>query len=221
MTAVAAWSKQQLVAAGHGGLVYVNECKPSFTKFGMIPAGLDIISFDQYELANESKFAPTTWWLQEPKENQAFAAQFIAPKMHPHQKLMVVPGFYGNDTAKTVEHAVQDGRLLAKLEAYWTWIKDDKKMVGLNPYHWVRFQSVFRRRPIRCFVASHTYSPSYLSMAQHNSNACPKPPAKCTHMCYGSVCGPDGELFGWGAKNYPRLVVRMKEIGAIIRANSL
>lgn len=40
-------------------------------------------------------------------------------------------------------------------------------------------------------------------------------------MCYNSVCGPDGELFGWGAKNFPRLVARMKEIGAIIRANSL
>ena len=51
----------------------------------------------------------------------------------------VVPGFYGNDTATDAEHAVQDGRLLAKLEAYWDWIKDDKRMVGLNPYHWVRF----------------------------------------------------------------------------------
>ena len=26
----------------------------------------------------------------------------------------------------------------AKLEAYWAWIKDDARMIGLNPYHWVR-----------------------------------------------------------------------------------
>ena len=160
MTAVAAWGKQQLVAAGHGGLVYVNECKPSFTKVGMIPAGLDIISFDQYELANESKFAPTPWWLQEPKGNQAFAAQFIAPEMHPHQRLIVVPGFYGNDTATKAEHAVQDGRLLAKLEAYWTWIKADENIVGLNPYHWVRFKSVFRQRPTASLLLTRILCPN-------------------------------------------------------------
>ena len=128
----------------------MNECKSSFnaTRWhhghtmrgitGMIPAGLDIISFDSYELVNGSSFAPTPWWLQEPKENKAYTEAVIVPKMHPHQKLMVVPGFYGNDTATAAEHTVQDGRLLAKLEAYWTWIKDDEKMVGLNPYHWVR-----------------------------------------------------------------------------------
>jgi hypothetical protein len=143
LTAVAAFCKQQLVSIGaRHGLVYVNECKPSFTKpsgiTGMIPAGLDIISFDSYELANETSFAPTPWWLQEPKENKAFAKAVIVPKLHPHQKLMVVPGFYGNDTATAAEHVVQDERLLAKLEAYWTWIKDDEEVVGLNPYHWVR-----------------------------------------------------------------------------------
>ena len=127
--------------------------------------------------------------LQEPLENQAFAAKEIIPKMHPHQRLMVVPGFYGNDTGTAEQHAVQDGRLLAKLEAYWAWIKSDERMAGLNPYHW------------------------------DDTNACPPKPAKCTHMCYGGVCGPDGELFGWGAKNYPRLLARMREIGAAIHGN--
>ena len=49
--------------------MYVNECKPSFTKAvggfkssGKLPAGLDIISFDSYELTNLSSFAPTPWW---------------------------------------------------------------------------------------------------------------------------------------------------------------
>ena len=44
-------------------------------------------------LANESKFAPEPWWLQEPIQNRAFAEAHILPKLRPHQKLMVVPGF--------------------------------------------------------------------------------------------------------------------------------
>ena len=36
----------------------------------------------------------------------------------------------------------------------------------------------------------------------------------------GVGSGLDGELFGWGARNYPRLRARMKQIGAIIAANA-
>lgn len=104
---------------------------------------------------------------------------------------MVIPGFYGNDSATPAAHALQDGRLLAKLEAYWEWIQGSTRIVGLNPYHW------------------------------DDTNACLlKNTSACTHMCYDTVCGLDGELFGFGAKNFPRLVARMREIGAIIAANA-
>ena len=111
-------------------------------------------------LANHSSFAPTPWWLQEPKENREFARTHIIPTLHPHQRLMVVPGLYGNDSATPAEHALQDERLLAKLDAYWEWIQDDTRMVGLNPYHWT------------------------------DTNACLlKNTSACTHMCYDGVCG--------------------------------
>ena len=44
-------------------------------------------------LANSSKFPRTPWWLLEPIQNRAFAETHILPKLRPHQKLMVVPGF--------------------------------------------------------------------------------------------------------------------------------
>jgi hypothetical protein len=111
-------------------------------------------------LANHSSFAPTPWWLQEPKENREFARTHIIPTLHPHQRLMVVPGLYGNDSATPAEHALQDERLLAKLDAYWEWIQNDTRMVGLNPYHWT------------------------------DTNACLlKNTSACTHMCYDGVCG--------------------------------
>ena len=50
-----------------------------------------------------------------------------------HQRLVLVPGLYGNDSASPAAQAVQDERLLAKLEEYWSWAREDETVVGLNP----------------------------------------------------------------------------------------
>ena len=68
----------------------------------------------------------------------------------------------------------QDGRLLAKLEAYWTWIKDDERMVGLNPYHWVRQHRLicqFRHdaRDGSALATAHVRTRMDLSAAVHRS----------------------------------------------------
>ena len=130
LTAVAAFCKKKLMQMGHTkALVYLNECSGSFIANSpnrrpndyfkdSIPAGLDIISYDSYQLSNNTKFAPTPWWLQEPIGNRLFYKTHILPKLRPHQKFMVVPGFYGNDSATADEQTLQDGRLLAKLEQY-------------------------------------------------------------------------------------------------------
>ena len=88
---------------------------------------------------------------------------------------------------------LHDARLVAKLNAYWDWISADPLMVGLNPYHWGTTSS--GREGPNC------------------SNT-----GGCLTMCYGGVCGRDGELFGEGAQAYPRLVERMGEIGRLIGA---
>lgn len=226
LTAVAAYSKQQLLVAGVGhGLVYVNECKLSFNNThrpygikGLLPAGLDLISFDAYQLSNLSTFAPTPWWLQEPRANRAFVARELIPRMHPHQRLMVIPGLYGNDSATAAEHAVQDTRLVAKLEAYWEWIKGDDRIIGLNPYHWV-CHAWCRLFGFWCPCFDPTVSWQGKPNASCQCNG-PVPPPKCRHMCYGSVCGRACNLFGFGARNFPRLLRRMRQIGAIIRSTT-
>ena len=35
-------------------------------------------------------------------------------------------------------------------------------------------------------------------------------------MCYGGVCGRDGELFGQGCESFPKLVKRMADIGKLM-----
>lgn len=63
-----------------------------------MPEGLDLISLDSYELANQSvktighSFAGQPWWLAEPLEIRQFYDQVVKPKLWPHQRLMVVPG---------------------------------------------------------------------------------------------------------------------------------
>ena len=111
---------------------------------GKLPEGLDLISIDSYELGNISRanktvghtYAGYPWWQAEPLENKQFYQQFLAPKLWPHQRMMVVPGFYGNNTATAAEAALQDERLVEKLDIYWEWVKSDPLMVGMNPYHW-------------------------------------------------------------------------------------
>ena len=232
LSAAASFAKAQLRKEGHGSaLVYVNECKNSFIGkscehpatqgnctpvtcwhcggreypgwiHGKIPEGLDLISLDSYELGNQTNktighsFAGHPWWLAEPLEARQFYDEVVKPKLWPHQRLMVVPGLYGNNSFAVPETArdLHDTRLVAKLDAYWDWIRVDPLMVGLNPYHWGTTSS--GREGPNC---------------SHTSGG-------CLTMCYGGVCGGDGELFGEGAQAYPKLVRRMGEIGREIAA---
>ena len=72
-------------------------------------------------------------------------------------------GIFGSHYAPPVCNttlAETEANILAKLDAYWEWIQNDTRMVGLNPYHWT------------------------------DTNACLlKNTSACTHMCYDGVCG--------------------------------
>jgi hypothetical protein len=80
--------------------VWVNECAISFTGetaepmggsgrdwawIKELPAGLDIISMDAYELANSTRLTDDPWYLAEPRENREMYEQFIYPMLHAHQ----------------------------------------------------------------------------------------------------------------------------------------
>ena len=70
---------------------------------------------------------------QEPLQAAAFYRRFVYPKLHPHQRTMVVPGLYG-DATESVES--QEPALLEKLDAFWRWVRNDTKVVGIIPWHW-------------------------------------------------------------------------------------
>ena len=246
LTAAANFIKASLRRVGHGQVyVYVNECKSSFIGrscdhpgdgtngtqncsaqtcidagcapdecwhcggreyagwiHGKLPQGLDLISIDSYELGNQTHKTvghpfplPTPWWLAEPLEIQRFYKEVVEPKLWPHQRLMITPGLYGNNSygVPNAAHELQDRRLVAKMDQYWQWIKDDPLVVGINPYHWGNARSGVEGP--NCTAEGH-----------------------CLTMCYGDVCGKDGELFGEGCQAYPQLMRRMAEIGHEIEA---
>ena len=151
LTAVANFCRARLQTAGHGSAdVYINECARSFIGAGewgggewpgwikgKIPEGLTLVSLDNYMLANATNKTTrqvTPYWSAEVQRVQKlYKLAFPPERLHPHQRLMVVPGLYGNDSATAAEHATHDGQLVKKMELYWQWIQNDTQIVGLCP----------------------------------------------------------------------------------------
>ena len=115
---------------------------------------------------------------------------------------MVAPGLFGNNSATAAEQAVHDERLVAKLDAYWNWAAEDDRIIGFSPYMWA------------------DSSPCTDALEPNRSKGC-----WLKHTCYerapgSGPCGRPGELFGFGAQHYPKVVARLREIGAIVHNNA-
>jgi hypothetical protein len=116
---------------------------------------------------------PRPWWVQEPIETEFFFKHWVYPLMAAHQRAILVPGLFSNDTSREPNSAavreLQVQRMTAKFNGYWAWAQADTRVHGLNPYHYGR--------------------------EAHRS------------------------AYGQGAEHFPKLVRRMAEVGAIIKAS--
>ena len=204
ISAVSSYCREQLVAAGNPDAdIYINECARAFIGAGewgggawpgwikgMIPAGLSLISIDNYKLANATNRSGTVtpWWVQEVLDVKRLYSLAFSGRLHPHQQLLVVPGLYGNDSATASEHDLHDSQLVSKMELYADWMRRDSNIVGLCPYHWEDTPNPPRpgSGPWVCFEPN-------------------KLPGNCGHV---------GELFGRGARHYPKLLAKLREIGS-------
>ena len=62
----------------------------------------------------------------------------LIPKLAAHQKLILVPGtFADGNRQRSGSLAAQDNVIAQKLEAYFQWMQEDERVVGLNAYHWL------------------------------------------------------------------------------------
>ena len=122
-------------AFGRSVLLYGNECThPSGL---VVPAELDLFSFDVYDKQNVDGASEVAMV-------RSIAEKTIFPQLAPHQKLLLVPGVYGN-TPATCEKAggsaavcsldAQATQVVAKLEGFFSWAKIEDRIAGFNSWH--------------------------------------------------------------------------------------
>ena len=104
-----------------------------FAKAGKIPAALDVISLDDYNL-NVSA-------------HRAFYEKSIYPLLSDHQSVWIVPASYAtNGTAAWIKESQWccGGTTVADCDAcvsklvldYFEWAQEDPRVTGLAPWHW-------------------------------------------------------------------------------------
>lgn len=93
------------------------------------------MSCDIYQDPTTNKTGP--WpWDPSPTVSEATAKRYIAehhiyPKLHPHQKVVMLPGLLGNRS-----DAWTDDWLVKKVQEYWAWGKEDSRVAGFCGYHY-------------------------------------------------------------------------------------
>ena len=125
-------------AFGRSVLLYGNECThPSGL---VVPAELDLYSFDLYNAQNDNGAS-------EVEMVRSVAEKTIFPLLAPHQKLLLVPGVYGNMPATCVKAGgsaavcsldAQATQVVAKLEGFFAWAKTERRIAGFNSWHFGR-----------------------------------------------------------------------------------
>ena len=116
---------------GPSALLYTNECANGDIK--EVPADLDLISVDVYDGFKAG---------QSGAEEVAAAKKMydkIFDKLHGHQQAVLVPGTFGcanYSQGGGLPLAESDAQVATKLEGYFEWMKADKRLGGINPWHW-------------------------------------------------------------------------------------
>ena len=144
-SAVATATRKWLIDSGvPGALIYSNECSTPLTKSGQtwsvpdkLPAELDLFSIDLYA-ARASHSNPSSDPRKELEEVQKMVADHMRPRLHPHQRLMLVPGLFGDrNTTRSGTMEAQEEYLLAKLNATVAYAESQPDIVGVIPWHWL------------------------------------------------------------------------------------
>jgi hypothetical protein len=122
--------------AGRSVLLYGNECSRTIGA-GQLPVELDLFSFDVYNAQNDDGAS-------EVAKARAVAEKTIFPQLGPHQRLLLVPGVYGNTPAKCEQAGgsaaecsleAQATQVVAKLDGFFEWAMSEDRIAGFNSWH--------------------------------------------------------------------------------------
>ena len=132
-------------------LIYSNECSTPLIVDGHVwsvpkslPAELDFFSLDLYygrciDLGSKPSCHPYNIDpMMEVNAVKAFVDAYIRPRLRPHQRMMLVPGLFGDRmTNRSDTLNEQDTFLVGKLNGFYQLAKPDPGVVGLIPWHWL------------------------------------------------------------------------------------
>lgn len=113
--------------------LYANE-NAQMREWKMVPASLDYISIDRYNMPNTNGTAEVV-------SVQEYYIGTIYPRLYPHQGVFLIPGIYANDPEICLQNNVscpledQAEQVVIKLKQYFDWAKQDDNIVGFNPWH--------------------------------------------------------------------------------------
>ena len=172
LSAVATAAKNAMAAWG-GGLVVSNEgiwavngtangpnAKSKFPRptpcyLPAIPAAIDLFSVDVYVSSAENQPRPGISDAEEARVAKAFYDRYITPKLHAHQRLLLVPGTFADpDVGRSGSIAKQDVVIAQKLRGYVRWLRNDSRVVGINAWKWADDK-----------LANGSWNPSYGAIA--------------------------------------------------------
>lgn len=93
-----------------------------------MPAEFDLISVDVY-----AGYKPGSQGMDEVAAAKKMY-DIIFPKLHDHQKAMLVPGTFACSNLTYFPLDAQAKNLVDKLEGYFAWAKSDNRIAGFNPW---------------------------------------------------------------------------------------
>ena len=101
---------------------------------------IDLFSIDLY--AGGASYLPPYPDPHDPRQEIQMVAKMVVDHMRPrlraHQKLMLVPGLFGDrNVSRSGTMEDQDDYLVAKLNATVAYAESQPDIVGLIPWHWL------------------------------------------------------------------------------------
>ena len=125
---------------GPSPLIWTNECWSTVAGGkipgigplqGKVPVALDFFGIDNY-----AGFLVGQDPRLEVNQTRGFAETQLYPRMHPHQRLMMVPGVFACSNLSYMPLAASSAAVVRKLEAYEEWYESDPRVAGSNPWHY-------------------------------------------------------------------------------------
>jgi hypothetical protein len=116
---------------GPSAILYTNEC--ANYDITEVPKDLDLISVDVYD-----GFKAGQSGAEEVVAAKNMYAK-VLPKLHAHQQALLVPGTVGcgnQSTGGEIQRDQSDALVSTKLQNYFEWMKVEKRIGGINPWHW-------------------------------------------------------------------------------------